>query len=341
MMVCLNCEEELPFYAMECGACGQPVYTLYGMPLASKGRRIDGCLPETPSPKDFRATANVANLPRKVDLREHCTPVENQANIGSCTACAAVGALEYRFKRAGKPHVDLSRLFVYFNARRSAGRADRDGGATISEGLAALLAFGAPPESAWPYSEDRLTKTPDPGVYDQARQNVPTEYARVEGTDGVRAALAQDHPVVFSSFLPQRCYDEAAASGNVPDPTDAELQAARSLHGNHSMLIVGYDLDAGVFLVRNSWGPGWAEKGYCRMPFGVYERVVAQSSTWILGNLEERGAFTVSRPARAAAPLEPIQGGVKDLAAKMREDIRSSLTKDIEDSIKGIKDRLR
>ena len=222
--------------------------------MASKGRRIDGCLPETPSPKDYRATANLANLPRRVDLREHCTDVEDQAAIGSCTACAAVGALEYRNKREGKPTVDLSRMFVYFNARRSAGRSGYDGGATISEGLAALLAFGTPPEAAWPYSPDLMAKTPGEDVYNRARDNCPAEYARVEGLDGVRAALAQDHPVIFSSFVPKRCYDEAAASGAVGDPTDAELQESRSLHGNHSMLLVGYDLDAGTFLVRNSWG---------------------------------------------------------------------------------------
>ena len=40
-------------------------------------------------------TPNLSGLPTKVDLRENCSTVENQHTLGSCTANAAAGALEY------------------------------------------------------------------------------------------------------------------------------------------------------------------------------------------------------------------------------------------------------
>jgi hypothetical protein len=125
----------------------------------------------------------------------------------------------------------------------------------------------------------------------------------------------------------------------MPVPTAAEADAA-SRESGHAMLLVGYDLDAGTYIVRNSWGADWGDHGYCRMPFDAFELGVHPSSTWILGTLDATQALTVDRPARAAAPAAS-SGSVADLAAKMREEIRSSLTKDIQDSMKDIRDRIR
>jgi len=45
-----------------------------------------------------------ASLPAKVDLRQWCSAVENQRSLGSCTAHAAVGIVEY-FERRAFGHV--------------------------------------------------------------------------------------------------------------------------------------------------------------------------------------------------------------------------------------------
>ena len=52
-------------------------------------------------------------VPASTDLRQWCSPVENQLTLGSCTAHAGIGIVEYYEKRAFNKHVDGSRLFLY------------------------------------------------------------------------------------------------------------------------------------------------------------------------------------------------------------------------------------
>jgi hypothetical protein len=94
-----------------------------------------------------------ADLPRKVDLRPFMTPVENQGSIGSCTANAIAGAYEYLIKRHLQgAEVDISRLFIYYNARWRAGNQNKVTGSRIQYGMESLQTFGACTEKSWPYN---------------------------------------------------------------------------------------------------------------------------------------------------------------------------------------------
>jgi C1A family cysteine protease len=52
-------------------------------------------------------------LPVTTDLRPWFSPVEDQQSIGSCTANAGVGMVEYFERKAFGKHIDASRLFLY------------------------------------------------------------------------------------------------------------------------------------------------------------------------------------------------------------------------------------
>lgn len=56
---------------------------------------------------------DLTGLPSSVDLRKWCSPVENQGQIGSCTANAGAGVVEYFENRAFGRYLDASRLFLY------------------------------------------------------------------------------------------------------------------------------------------------------------------------------------------------------------------------------------
>src|SRR5947207_14964350 len=84
-----------------------------------------GWLPDLPDHRDFSYSAiapRLAELPAKIDLRKKCSPVENQGELGSCTANALVGALEFLEIKDGSTFVDLSRLFVYYKIGRASCR---------------------------------------------------------------------------------------------------------------------------------------------------------------------------------------------------------------------------
>src|SRR2546427_632073 len=97
-----------------------------------------------------RTAGTPAALPTKIDLRTHFSPVEDQGALGSCTANAAVGLLEYFEKRASGRYLNASRLFVYKTERDLLGWKG-DTGAYLRTAMEALVLFGAPPERYWAY----------------------------------------------------------------------------------------------------------------------------------------------------------------------------------------------
>ncbi len=70
-----------------------------------------------PDPVDERDKVNLIDmsvgLPTSVDLREWCSPIEDQGEINSCTAHAAITLVEYFQRRAFGKYLDASRLFLY------------------------------------------------------------------------------------------------------------------------------------------------------------------------------------------------------------------------------------
>ena len=88
-----------------------------------------GWVPDRPDYRDKLYSAIAAppkKLPSKVDLREGCSRVEDQGQLGSCTANALVGNLEFLRKKAGHRVTNLSRLFIYYNEREMEGTISDD-----------------------------------------------------------------------------------------------------------------------------------------------------------------------------------------------------------------------
>jgi C1A family cysteine protease len=107
--------------------------TLYGKLVLSGSKEIvgTGWLPPRPDLRDYTAGQkqivaickklgiNDENRtpPGSVDLRKWCSPVENQGSIGSCTAHAGAGIVEYYENRAFNKHRAVSSLFLYKTTR--------------------------------------------------------------------------------------------------------------------------------------------------------------------------------------------------------------------------------
>jgi hypothetical protein len=311
------------------------------MAFSTSKVNLKGCLFGPPSPKDYRTVFQGASIPDKVDLRQYCTPVEDQGQLGSCTANATVGALEYLYSKRDGQSPDLSRLFVYYNSRRIRGTINQDAGAYICDAMSSVLSFGACREEIWPYNVNTFTMEPNQQAYEEAQLHEAIQYSRVDAVEGSVSALAAGFPVVFGCRIPERCYQEASTTGVMPIPSDAEVM--NNQQGGHCMLLVGYDKSRKMFIVRNSWGENWGDRGYVQIPFETISKCAPADCFWIIGELAKPGNFSVIRPgkpalaprATGAAGATP-SSGLAEKASKMREEIRKSLDVEIDASSRRI-----
>jgi len=172
-----------------------------------------------------------------------------------------------------------ARLFVYYNERDMEGTVDTDSGAQIRDGIKSVATLGVCSEKMWPYDEKTFTNKPSPECYQAALQDRAVEYARVPQTEeDMKAVLAEGFPfvfgfMVFSSFMTP----EVAQTGEMSWPSLYD-----KLCGGHAVMAIGYDDEKKVFIVRNSWGEGWGDKGYFYMPYDYMTNSQLVQDPWTI-----------------------------------------------------------
>lgn len=221
------------------------------------------------------------SLPPSVNLVEWCSPIEDQGMIGSCTAHAGVGMLEYFERRAFGRHIDASRLFLY-KVTRNLLNWQGDTGAYLRTTMSSLVLFGIPPEEYWPYVIADFEKEPTAFCYAFAQNYQAIKYYRLDplGTskdtllNRIKTNLAAGLPSMFG-FTVYNSISQAETTGKIPYPTSNDDVA-----GGHAVITVGYDdtikiknnnvgggETTGALLIRNSWGTGWGDSGYGWLPY--------------------------------------------------------------------------
>jgi len=226
-----------------------------------------GWTPDLPDHRDhIYATAphiSVA-LPPKVDLRPNCPPVLDQGELGSCTANAIANAhLFDQLKQKVSKVFPPSRLFIYYNERATEGTIKSDSGAMIRDGIKSIAQLGVCAETKWPYVIDKFTRKPTKPCYTAALKNQALSYQRINTLLEMQGCLASGYPFVFGfSVYESFESEEVAKTGVVNMPTNSE-----KFIGGHAVLAVGYNFSTQRFIVMNSWGANWGDKGYFTIPY--------------------------------------------------------------------------
>jgi len=263
--------------------------------MLNAGRYGMGWIPDYPDFRDYtekteevKSVIRVAQLlkkktpPKSIDLRQWCSPVEDQGMLGSCTAHAGAGIIEYYERKSFGKHIDASRLFLY-KVTRNLMKTKGDTGAYLRTTIGAMVLFGAPPEDYWPYTDDEKKFDEEPPAFCYAfAQNYQTiKYYRHDPPETpantilnrVKSYLASGHPAMFG-FTVYNSIEQADKTGKIPFPSSKE-----KIEGGHAIAAVGYDDSmkiknkygqketTGALLIRNSWGKAWGEEGYGWLPY--------------------------------------------------------------------------
>ncbi len=245
-----------------------------------------GWTPDLPDHRDVRYSLVYkipAALPLKADLRPLCPQVENQGQLGSCTAHALTGALEVLEKKDGLPVAQMSRLFVYYNERAMEHTVSQDSGARIRDGIKSLVKQGCCREAKWPYVISKFKSKPGAACFKDGLEHQVISYQRIDTLDQMRSCLADGFPFVFGFTVYESFESQAVArSGIVPMPGTKE----RAL-GGHAVLAIGYDDTQKRIIVRNSWGADWGMQGYFTMPYDYVSNRDLSDDFWTVRRAEK------------------------------------------------------
>jgi cathepsin F len=203
-------------------------------------------------------TLDTSNLPASYDWRTQgaVTPVKNQGQCGSCWAFATVANIEGVNFIANKQLTSLSEQELVDCDKTDHGC----GGGLPTNALKYLKtnSIGEETETSYPYSgrngQCQATKA--------SEKVFVSGYQVVNGTDEdqLAAALVKYGPLAIGiNASPMQWYH-----GGIADPFTF-LCNPKAL--DHGVAIVGFGEEEGkkYWIIKNSWGEVWGEKGYYRI----------------------------------------------------------------------------
>jgi C1A family cysteine protease len=215
------------------------------------GARFDPCTPHRALPEAFSWCDSGG-----------CTPIKNQGSCGSCWAFGTVAPLECNIKLKDHLTTDLSEQWLV---------SCNSDGWSCSGGWWAhdyhqwktdpCGGTGAVPEDAFPYvAYDAPCNCPYPHDYlITSWAFIGNDYS-VPPVSNIKQAILDHGPVSVAVY----------ANSAMQAYTGGIFNGCASGTINHAVALVGWDDNQGtngVWIMRNSWGSGWGESGYMRIPY--------------------------------------------------------------------------
>jgi len=275
----------------------------------------------------LKSFLEIKKLPKQVDLRNKCPVIYDQGNIGSCTAQALAAAFE--IKDGTSNTFVPSRLFIYYNERLLENSVHEDSGALLSDGIKTLETYGVCNEKDWPYDTKNFKVKPPQKCYLDALQHRAYTVHNIScDMNSMKTSLASGHPfVVGISIYESFESEEVSKTGIVPIPdTDSE-----NCLGGHAVLVVGYNDKTQMWIVRNSWGEDWGDKGYFYLPYLYLMDAKLSSELWNITKISKKISSEDNVTLKPAPEKILSSGNIIKLKLELER---------IEGELKNIKDML-
>lgn len=226
--------------------------------------------------RDYKFSTHVAlkktnaALPPVNDLRvtspKLIPAILDQGNLGSCTANACSNALRYLLRKQKIREWQPSRLYMYWFSRFLEGTTNEDSGAYLRDVMTAIHTFGVCDETLLPYNVNRYKLRPSNSCVRNATPHIRNfKYLAVDPTlSAIRQCINLGFPIVFGMDVYESFETEAVATtGVVPMPNES----IEEYLGGHAVTIYGYNDTKKQFIVMNSWGQSWGDKGFFYLPY--------------------------------------------------------------------------
>jgi len=224
----------------------------------------------------------VVNLPPKLDLRttKMVPAIFNQLTIGDCLGNETSNALRFCLSKEGKPTWSPSRLFLYYFGRMMDGsNVTKDTGMSYTGCFNAIKHYGVCSESLWPYDIKKFAVAPNPNALKIGHAHTSIEFLSVsQDLVSIKQALNAGYPVLIGISVYESFESQAVSkTGIVPIPGPNE-----KCLGGHSVCIWGYDDSKQYFIVSNSWGTEWGDKGYFYLSYRYILNRNLSNSFWTI-----------------------------------------------------------
>lgn len=235
-------------------------------------KRVLNVVPSRETDRDWQleqATAALARpaaaVPKAKDLREDWWKVGDQGATGSCVGWATADALlRWHFVKTGRiGQTDtLSKRFIWMASKETDEFTNapstfiENAGTSLKASLDVARRYGAVKENVLPFSGTRLYPGKPETFYALASQLKIQAYFNLSlnrggSIDAWRNWLATRGPILTRLDVDDTWYD---TTGNL------DVYLPKTKAGGHAVALVGYTPDR--FIVRNSWGASWADKGF-------------------------------------------------------------------------------
>jgi hypothetical protein len=264
------------------------------------------------------APGEAPTLPRRIDLSDNFPPAGNQGEEqASCVGWATAYALKSYQERMEigwslttsdgnfDPNHVFSPAFIYNQINEG-----KNEGSRIDEALQLIVDQGAATWVTMRYKSDDYRTQPSPSAFQEAANYRAAEMKRADGTQAIKAALANRLPVVAGIFVYQSLYQLSGAN-SVYRVADAPCASGGC---GHAVTIVGYDDDkyGGAFKIINSWGREWGDDGYFWLPYQFARRQTPSASfvlqyAFYLEDADNSGSITQTTPPSPVGDLPNLQ----------------------------------
>jgi hypothetical protein len=206
----------------------------------------------------------MATIPASVDLRRDWWKIADQGRSNSCVGFVVADSVArwhlVEAKRLDKTKM-LSSRYVWMAAKEIDQWSDRPGtfiewdGTSIKTGLDVARKFGLVEEEVLPFQLSKFYEGEGGDFYAlAARLKISSYFNLGVNISEWRHWLATKGPIAARVIPDQTWHDAKKTNGNL------DAFSSDTANGAHAVCICGFTPDR--FIVRNSWGEDWGDKGY-------------------------------------------------------------------------------